>query len=316
MSLFTPESLRHLESHHGVATIETLKSLGLTTFGIRRLVECGNLDPVLRGVYRIPAVPFDEAARCAAVCAAHPELVISGPTDGRVWGLRRLPRDERIHVIAPPGGRPTTSRWVLPFRTAAIRDEDRVVRPDGIVVATRQRTALDLTRHVGSADLLSIIEQVMHDGPVSDDQMRRVAVEWMTPGRPWVRRYLRTLNRRVPGGPAESHQESVVGDALAAAGLCGLERQHEIDLPGYGPARFDLAVPRVCLAIEIDLFPTHRETRGRRRDAWRDDAAASVGWAVERLLEPDLGSALPATVSRLLALVQARSMSLDADGSR
>ena len=304
MGFLTPESLEYLEAHHGIASAEVLRSLGLSPFTVRRLVEAGNLEPVLRGVYRMPAVPLDEAARCAAVCAAHPELVISGPTAGRLWGMRRLPHDDRIHVLAPPGGRPTTSRWVKPHRTAAIHDDDRIARPDGVVVTSRPRTALDLARSVGPDDLLSIIEQVMHDGRHRDDEMRRVAVDWLTPRRPWVRAYLEVLNRRLPGGAAESHPETEVGDALAAAGLVGLERQYCVDLPGFGPARFDLAVPRLLLAIEVDIFPTHRETDGRRRDEWRDESARSVGWSVERLVPADLGDRLPLTVRRIIATVR------------
>ena len=109
------------------------------------------------------------------------------------------------------------------------------------------------------------------------------------------------------GGAARvAPEETVVGDALAAAGLCGLERQYRIELPGDGPARFDLAVPTARLAIEIDIFPTHRETEGRRRDDWRDDAAASIDWSVERLVEGDLGQRLPATVRRLVAIARSR----------
>lgn len=306
MGLFTTESLVHLESHHGVASARTLQGLGLSPHDIRRLVANGNLETVLRGVYRMPVAPLDLEARCAAVCAAHPEAVISGPTAGRLWGLRRLPRDDRIHVIAPPRAQPTVAPWVVPYRTLALHDSDRVVRSDGIVVTDRPRTALDLTRSVRPHDLLSIIEQVMHDGRHDEQDMRRVAVEWLTPRRPFVRRYLETLCDRLPGGAAESHQETVVGDALAAAGMRGLERQYRIELPGYGPARFDLAVPSVALAIEIDVFPTHRETHGRRRDDWRDDAAASIGWSVERVTEFDLGDRLGATVRRLLAIVRSR----------
>lgn len=306
MGLFTTESLVHLESHHGVASARTLKELGLSSHDIRRLVANGNLEAVLRGVYRMPVAPLGLEARCAAVCAAHPEAVISGPTAGRLWGLRRLPHDDRIHVIAPPRAQPTVAPWVVPYRTLALHESDVVVRHDGIVVTDRPRTALDLTRSVRSRDLLSIIEQVMHDGRYDEQDMRRVAVDWLTPRRPFVRRYLETLCDRVPGGAAESHQEAVVGEALAAAGMRGLERQYRIDLPGYGPARFDLAVPSVALAIEIDIFPTHRETHGRRRDDWRDDAAASIGWRVERLTKDDLGDRLAATVRRLLAIARSR----------
>jgi hypothetical protein len=58
----------------------------------------------------------------------------------------------------------------------------------------------------------------------------------------------------------------VVGEALTAAGVRGLVRQFEIDIPGYGPARFDLAIPKLCLAIEVDIFPNNDETIGNIRD--------------------------------------------------
>jgi len=132
------------------------------------------------------------------------------------------------------------SSWVVPYRTAAFHPEDVVRRPDGIAVTSRGRTALDLARFVSVTDLLSIIEQVLRDGK---------------------------LDGRLRGGPAESHGEAVLGQALDSAGLIGLERQHRIDLPGYGPARFDL------------------------------------DWTVERVLDGHFGANLPATVRRILGLV-------------
>jgi len=300
MRPFTKEVLDHLEAHHGIASRAQLDAAGLSTQTVRRMVDSGNLVQVLKGVYRMPAVPFDELARCAAVCAGHSDVAISGPTAGRLWGFRRLPRDHRVHVLATPASHPTIAPWVVPYRTAAVHADDFVVRRDGIVVTSRERTALDLTRMVDRQDLRSIIEQAMHDGSLDEDKLRRVAVDWMSRGRPWVRRFLEVLGERVGGGAAESHGEVVVGDALARAGVRGLERQYRIDLPGYGPARFDLALPRRRLAIEIDLFPTHRETAGRQRDTWRDAAATEIGWTIERVAETDLGPNLAATVHRLL----------------
>jgi very-short-patch-repair endonuclease len=63
----------------------------------------------------------------------------------------------------------------------------------------------------------------------------------------------------------------------------GLVRQHRIDLPGYGAARFDLALPLFRWALEVDVFPTHAETIGRQRDARRDAAALRCGWTVRRI---------------------------------
>ena len=305
MAYFTTEALEFLRTHHGVATAADLQRCGLSAPAVRSLVEAGNLATVLKGAYHLPAVTLDEMARCAAVCASHPELAISGPTAGRLWGLRRLPRDRRIHVIAPPASHPASARWVVPYRTSAVHPCDVVRRSDGINVTSRARTALDLARFVSPTDLLSIIEQVIRDGDLGDDELRGVAVDWMSTQRPWIRRFLELLDGRLHGGPAESHGETVLGDALAAAGVVGLVRQYRIDLPGYGPARFDLAVPSVRLAIEVDLHPTHSETDGRRRDAARDVAAGQIGWAVERVVEADFDKGLPAITRRILGLVAA-----------
>ena len=299
MTVFSIESLAYLRSHHGIATGRALGDVGISPGDLRRLVEAGNLVAVFRGVYRMPAVPFDELARCAAVCAAHPRAVISGPTAGRLWGLRRLPSDQRTHILALPGSHPTVAPWVVPYRTRAFHAADVHRRDDGIAVTDRARTALDLARVVSSTDLLSIIEQVASDGRLTDDELRSTAIDWLSPRRPWIRRFLEALDGRLCGGPAESHGEVVLGDALRAAGVRGLERQFRIDLPGYGPARFDLAVPDIRLAIEVDLHPTHFETNGRRRDGLRDRAARTIDWQVARIVASELGPRLPTTVRRL-----------------
>jgi hypothetical protein len=300
--LFTAESLELLRIQHGVASKVDLHRCGLSDRTLRSLIEAGNLVSVVKGVYRIPAVPFDEAARCVAVCSAHPDVAVSGPTAGRLWSLRRLPRDGRVHVLAPPASHPTIAPWLIPYRTRALHPHDIVRRPDGIALTSRARTALDLARSVGATDLLSIIEQVMRDGQLTDADLRVVAIDWMSPQRPWIRRFLELLDGRLRGGPAESHGEVVLGDALAGAGLVGLERQYRLDLPGYGPARFDLALPSIRFAIEIDLHPTHAESAGRERDAARDAAAARIDWRVERVREAGFGRNLGATTRRLLAI--------------
>lgn len=299
MTVFSIESLEYLRAHHGVASGQALREVGISSTDLRRLVGAGNLVPVLRGVYRMPAVPYDELARCAVVCAAHPGSVISGPTAGRLWGLRRVPSDHRVHILAPPRSHPTVEPWVVPYRTLAFRSDDVVCRADGIVTTDRARTALDLTRFVNTTDVLSIVEQVMRDGRLRDDDLRATAIDWMSPRRPWIRQFLEVLDGRLRGGAAESHGEVVLGDALRVAGVQGLERQYRIDLPGYGPARFDLAVPDIRLALEVDLYPTHHETNGRRRDEARDRAARRIEWKVDRILAADLGAGLPATVRRL-----------------
>jgi very-short-patch-repair endonuclease len=155
--------------------------------------------------------------------------------------------------------------------------------------------------------VLSVIEQVIKDGRLTDDDMRRVGVEWMSPRRRWVRTFLEQLDRRLSGGAAESHGETALGDALQQAGLSGLKRQHWLDLPGYGPARLDLAIPKLRWAIEVDMFPTHLEKAGQESDRRRDEACRTIGWAVTRLDKAHFGNVLPATVDMLAREFRQRS---------
>ncbi len=219
---------------HGVASIDQLIGAGLTHRQVEYLGHRGDLVSVIRGAYRTPSVALDELSRCAAVSLAHPLVAVSGPTAGRLWGFRRVSADRRIHVVAPRHWRATAATWCVAYRTDAIRREDVVERPDAIRVTSRARTALDLSRHLRSDDdLLSVIEQAAFDGGLRDGDLRAVAVDW-APRRPFARRFLRQLDRRLANGAAESEPEVYVGEALRQAGVEGLVRQHRIDLPGYG----------------------------------------------------------------------------------
>ena len=91
-------------------SVEQLLAAGFTRRQLKRLEEAGAIVAGLRRTYRSPSVPFDELARCAMVCLANPDLTIAGPTAGRLWGFRRLPADQRIHVIAPPASNPAVAR--------------------------------------------------------------------------------------------------------------------------------------------------------------------------------------------------------------
>lgn len=274
---------RLFATQHGVASVPQLLGTGLTPDQLKRLEAVGAIARIHNGAYRSPSVALDESARCAAVCLARTAVTIAGPTAGRLWGLRRLPNDRRIHVIAPPASNPCVANWIVPYRTEAIHAADVVERADGIRVTTRARTAFDLARWLKPDDLLSVIEQVLHDGNLDESDLIEVAAAWISPRRPWTRRFLRQLDRRLPGAAAESHPEVRVADALRSIGVTGLVRQFDILLPGYGAARFDLAVPELHWAIEVDVHPRHLETEGVAADRRRDRAAASVGWNTFRL---------------------------------
>lgn len=302
MAHLTPQAHAVFARQHGTASVQQLLDGGLSHRQIRHLQQSGALDLVLRGAYRVPSTPLTELSRCASVCLARTDVAIAGPTAGRLWGLRRLPHDRRIHVIAPRASNPAIAKWVVPYRTDALHGHDVINRGDGIRITSRARTVLDLARWLGPDDLLSVIEQAAHDGGLSDADLLAVAADWLSPQRPWTRSFLQALDRRLPGGAAESHPEVRVADALRSSGVRGLVRQHDIQLPGYGEARFDLAMPELCWAIEVDLHPTHRETIGIASDTRRDLAAAAIGWTTTRITKPQYDRQFNETIAEISSL--------------
>ena len=289
-------------AQHGVASTSQLIDVGLGRRQIDDLARAGAIELVVRGAYRSPSVPLGELARCAAVCLARPDVVIAGPTAGRLWDYRRLPGDHRIHVIAPRASNPAIAPWVAAYRTNAIHDADIVDRPDGIRITSRERTAFDLARWLGGDDLLSVIEQAVRDGHLSNADLYAVASDWLSPQRRWATTFVRQVDRRLGGGAADSHPEVVVAHGLERRGVRPLVRQHPLQLPDFGTVRFDLAVPLLKWAIEIDVHPSHAELTGRARDHRRDLAASAVGWITSRIDCDQYKFGLAARLDELAAL--------------
>ena len=300
MTYLPAEAHARFARQHGVASIDQLIETGLTVRQIEYLVDRHCLANVIRGAYASPSVALTETSRMVAICLTRPNVVIAGPTAGRVHGLRKVSHDRRIHLLAPPGANPAVGRNVRTFHTRAFGDDDIEQRDDGLRVTTIERTPLDLSRHLGSDPLLSVIEQVMHRTGASDQQLRSMALPWL-PRRRWVRRFFDALDRRIVGPAAESDPEVVVGQMLDARSVVGLVRQFALDLPGYGPARFDLAIPEIRWALEVDVFPSHLETLGTESDQRRDEAAHRLAWSVDRISRDDYEHDLVAAIDNAVA---------------
>ena len=170
---------RLFAQQHGVAANDTAARVPHRRAD--RAVRSERLDR-RRPTRRLPHTKRGRSTNSADVrpCASDGRtLPIAGPTAGRLWGFRRLPADRRIHVVGTSGvSKPVSATWVVAYRTSAIRERDVLHRADGIRITSRARTALDLARSVTPDDLLSIIEQAMHDGNLSNDEMVSVATDF------------------------------------------------------------------------------------------------------------------------------------------
>ena len=256
--------------HRATVSSSALDAAGLTTPQRKRLVRAGIIERVVDGGYRFVGTEPDELTRCAALCTARPHLIVAGPTAGRIWQIRRSPRDQLVHVIAPPASQPCREPWVRVYRTPLIFDDEIVERPDGIRLTSPPRTLVDLARYLSDEALASAIEWVLNSGMCTAATLCRVAERLSTPGRPWVRRFLHILAERAPGRPRESDWERRVYDGLIRRRVADVESQVRETLPELGAVRFDLAIPHIRWVLEVDVHPEHRTVEGQASDNRRD----------------------------------------------
>ena len=183
--------IQWMSGHCATVSASALDAAGVSTPQRNRLVRAGIIERVVDGGYRFGGAEPDELTRCAALCTARPHLIIAGPTAGRIWQIRRSPRDGLVHVIGPPASQPCREPWVRTYRTSHIFDDEIVVRPDGIRLTSPPRTLIDLARYLPDDALASAIEWALSSQTCTAATLRRLAERLNTPGRPWVRRFLR-----------------------------------------------------------------------------------------------------------------------------
>ena len=282
MSRLEPDALAWMRHHHQAISTDQLAAQGVSRSKQKRMVANEQLRRVVKGAYVAGSAAPDDVIRQTALCLAHPELVLAGPTAGRHWRLRFVGKDRFVHAIGPPASHPCNEPWVKVYRTAALDPADIVYLSDGRRMTSPARTAVDLTRYVSASALTSINEHVISLDYCSQAELRRCAELINTPGRPWVRRYLRILEGRLPGAPSESNGELNVLGEFQQRGVRDMVRQFPTVLPGYGPARFDVSIPEIRWAFEADLYPSHWTPDGIARDQARDAAAAAAGWVTRR----------------------------------
>ncbi len=305
MSELTPQALSILRNQHGHATAAQLDRAGVHRRTRLRLIENQLLTPVYKSVVRIGSAPETLESRCAALCLGHPSGFITGPTGGKLLGLRRVPRAEPIYFAVPHGVHLDPWPNVTLHQTTSIKPSDVRRRRDGITTASPSRLAFDLAAILSVGDHSSVIEQLLRDGHCSMAELAAVARRLCHPRRPGSLRFMRSLVERGDRPAAESHPEVVLGDALRARHVPVVPQVSSLVLPNGKKIRIDLAVPDIRWGIEIDVHPDHLLLDGTTRDKRRDRQCHLIGWQVERVTEFDLLD-LPGLVDELVDLYQAR----------
>lgn len=309
MAGLTPQALEVMKSHHGVATRTMMRAAGVGVDAQRRLVARGVLIEVGDRVVQIASSPDSLEARCTALCLSFPSSFITGPTAGRLLGLRRMPAAEPVHLGVRHGSNIGPLDGVVLRQSTNLHPSDiQQRRSDGIALASAPRLAFDLGADLGALDHASVVEQLLYEKRCTFATIVHTARRLIHPNRPGSVVVAQTLENRGQRAPAESHPEVVLGEALRARGVPVQPQTTWLALPNGSRIRIDLSVAAIRWAIEIDVHPDHLFLEGTTKDKARDRQCHLLGWQVERVTALDLTD-LPGTADELKLLYLARAQS-------
>ncbi len=274
---------RLAERQHSLATYGQLVEAGLTHREIEYRVEQRRLAAVHRGVYRLPGVrPYFEQ-RVMAACLATGGAA-SHRSAAALFHLRGFdPRSQPIEITVK-------GRRAPRLRGVTTHTANRLLRTTiGVIPVTMPAQML-----LGVAE----VAPKLAEGAVNDVLVRRISTL------PGLVRYVQEHGRSGRAGvgelgallevfirgeqPTESWLEDRVLDCLREQGLPEPERQFWLRLPGGRRVRFDFVFHDQRHLLEADGRLWHTSPAQRRRDAEKDQAAAVLGWTVERVTWLDL----------------------------
>lgn len=269
---------RLAQRQYGLVTRAQLRSLGMTDRQITARLASGLLEPVHRGVLRMPAVARSPEQAVLAACLAA-GAVASHRSAAALWGLRGVERPPIDVTVPGQSGRRLAG--VVVHRSAGLEAHD-VIRRLGIPVTTPGRTLLDLGA-VAPRLVEAAMEDALFRGLVSEAALRRVLDRAGTHGRNGTAVLRDLLDRREPGrAPTESPLEDELVRLLRRHGLPEPVRQHPVALGAGREARIDLAYPELRLGIEADGRRWHSGRADFERDRARANRLAAHGWTMLR----------------------------------
>lgn len=246
------------------------------------------------------ASPNTFEARCVAACAADADVVITGAAAARLWEFRHIGRPE-VPIVLVTHDRTPIARGVLLRRTNLLDDSDRVMRDDGICVASPPRAWFDCARDLGDERFERLTEWVL-DHHTTMPTLWRLVKRMSTRGRPGSARVNRVLSQRSDWQrPAGSGLELRVLKALERH-VGPLVRQYALRLPDGTLIHVDGADPAIRWAVEVDHVTWHGGRYDAQRDKARDRGARRLTWQVDRVTDLELAHNFNAAINELVEL--------------
>jgi hypothetical protein len=288
--LLDPPVLELLGRQFFVASTEQLIDRGISATAIQRARRAGELLNVLPGIVRLAGTAdTDDQRAIALLIRSGGDGILADITAGRLWGIPRLPRG-RITMMVPVGRQFSLPDWARTIRTRWL-DDRPVVRSDGLLVTSPERTLFELGARMGSKRFEHAAENLWNRELITPDGAARYLMAIRGKGRTGVSRleaWLDSVQHR-PRRASQSSLEIGLAHAVADLGLPPPERQFALSVnSGRVVIHLDLAWPHKRLGLEPGHSVFHAGRDAMRRDAERDRWCDEVGWRILRFDEVEL----------------------------
>jgi hypothetical protein len=197
-------------------------------------------------------VPTDPQRLAAALAYAGGDALLTGAAACRMYGLRRLPADRRIHVLVPAERQPATTGFVVVERTIRMPAPLSV---EGWPMAPLVRAVLDAARRIRRFDdVRALIAEAIQRGLCSVDELAVELAAGSRAGSARPRRVLREVGVGV-------HSVAEI-DAQKLAVRSTVLPEFRWNVPVRDQHGAFIAVPDgwaddVALAWEIDSYEFH-----------------------------------------------------------
>jgi hypothetical protein len=241
---------------------------------------------VHRGVIGVAGLTTSfESRAMAAQIAVGPTGFLSGPTAGRLYGLRSMPSNP-IEVTVPETRSLKPRLGVTIVRTSWDDDEVMPRRADGLVIASPLRTLFGLAGSFNQFRFERAAEDLWHRNLVDPAAAAEYLARIRRRGRTGVARLETWLEKtEAQQRPATTGLEQLLAGMAERAGLPTPVRQHPLTLADGVTIHLDLAWPEIRFALEPGHSWWHGGDRRQDADQTRDRACAEVGWQVMRFDE-------------------------------
>ena len=241
----------------------------------------------------------------SAACQRNPLALVAFVTAGRLWKLRKMSSDQRLHLLVPHRCSPEMDGIVI-HQCRRIDAVDIVTRDDGIKVTSPPRTIFDAADMLGVVACASALEQVL-DQYCTLATIVDTVVRLGHPRRPGTRTLRRVLASRPQWQEAvQSDLEQRVLVEIRAQRLPEPSTQYSLDLPNGRRVRLDFAWPEQRVALEVDHPFWHAFALATHEDKHRDRKAATVGWLTIRITDLDLDGQLREAVADVKDVLRLR----------